>query len=173
MRPSRRSLFCALPLIFSVAACAPSKPPVMTKAKTPAVKDGVRQEPLTADEALRLVETRRAQLEACYRREAANSKTLGAYLFKVSVPPDGTAPEVKIEKASVPGQQLLEDCLIQTLRAIPFPRHTGGAVLLELPIEYSRGAGPLTRRSLAARSMFATMTVPVLGETRFNDRGRG
>src|SRR5688572_28838504 len=121
MRPSRRSLSCALPLFFAVQACAPSKPPVMTKAPAPAVKDGVRQSPLTAEEALKMVEERRSQLEACYRREAANAKNLGMYVFKVAVPPDGTAPDVKIEKATVPGQQLLEDCLIQTLRAIPFP----------------------------------------------------
>ena len=97
----------------------------------------MRQAPLTAEEVERTVKARSARIEACYRSEAANSRELAAFVFKLEIPPDGSPPAVLVLKKSGPEQRVLEACLIDTLRALRFPRHTGGAVVIELPVQYS------------------------------------
>lgn len=134
--PTRKRLLAVL-LGSAAIGCKTADPPVMTKAPPP-VSDGVRREALAPAEVERAVQGQAARFEACYRSEAMNSPKLSSYVYRLDVPPDGSAPVVHLQKASIPEQKLLEDCVTQVLRSLRFPAHTGARLEVEVPIE---GAG--------------------------------
>ena len=103
--------------------CASPPPPRVE----PLFKDGVRQEPLTLEEAERRVRGAAPEVEACYRREMLNlAEKTSNYLVQVSIP---TVEE------TIPGQVNLRACLIETLGRVHFPAYVGRPITLNVPVE--------------------------------------
>ncbi len=117
-----------------VGACSTPPPPPPSKPLYDA--KGIRQEPLTPDEAEKLVQGRAEQIAACYRRERINLDTkTGNYVFRVWIPNDGSEPDVEAVKQTVPGLVTLRGCLELVLEKTKFPAHVGEPITLMVPIE--------------------------------------
>ena len=112
--------------------CASPPPPRVE----PLFKDGVRQEPLTLEEAERRVRGAAPEVEACYRREMLNlAEKTSNYLVQVSIPTDASAPSITIVEETIPGQVNLRACLIETLGRVHFPAYVGRPITLNVPVE--------------------------------------
>lgn len=117
-----------------VGACSTPPPPPPTAPLYDA--KGVRQKPLTPEEAEKLLQGRAEQIRACYQRERINLDTkTGNYVFRVWIPNDGTEPDVEAIKETVPGLVTLRGCLEDALEKTKFPAHIGEPITLNVPIE--------------------------------------
>ncbi len=98
--------------------------------------NGVRQRPLTTNEAERLIQLQAERIAVCYRRERINldAKT-GNYVFRVWIPTDGSEPDVEAVKETVPNLITLRGCLVDVLERVDFPKHNGEPMTLNVPIE--------------------------------------
>ncbi|MCB9653504.1 MAG: hypothetical protein H6729_05130 [Deltaproteobacteria bacterium] len=134
---SRLALACLLAAeTLSASSCASSTPP-SEPAEKPLYVNGVRQRPLTVDEAASTVGNRSTELSKCYGRERVNldSARLSDYVFQIRIPTDGTKPEVSVQKATDPKQKMLESCLLTVLTSTRFPAHIGKPLTINVPIE--------------------------------------
>lgn len=117
-----------------VAACSTPPPPPPSKPLYD--PSGVRQTPLTPEEAEKIVQGRGDQVATCYRRERINLDTkTGNYVFRVWIPTDGSEPDVEAVKETVPNLLTLRGCLEQVLEKTRFPAHVGEPITLMVPIE--------------------------------------
>ena len=125
----------ALVVLATLAACAGSARSVPT-----APDDGIRSQPLTVEEAARILDQRSAELSRCYAYERLNqSLPAGAdFVAQVFVPNDGSQPVVEMVAVAAPGHQTLEDCLIRTLASTRFPAHAGEPFTINVPIKAPR-----------------------------------
>ncbi len=116
-----------------LAGCATEQ---SVRAEPPLYVDGVRQKPLTVQEAGQLIQHGREAYATCYRNERFNIQDtpLSGYVFRMTIPPDGAQPKVGVLKATQKGQTILRDCLAHALSALKFPIHVGGPVTVDVPI---------------------------------------
>jgi len=122
--------------LSTVLACRSGPEP----APSEPVDDGVRDRPLTVDEAAEIMAARAPDLSRCYTYERLNLNLPdGAdYVAQVFVPTDGSEPIVELVAAAVPGLETLEDCLVRTLRRTSFPAHAGEPLTVNVPIKAPR-----------------------------------
>lgn len=118
---------------MSVAVgCAGSPPPTVQRLYV----DGVRQRPLTEQEAERRLREAAPTYETCYRREMMNqTERLSSYVFRLWIPTDGSGADVKMERATVKGQVTLRECLQEALSRVKFPAHVGDPITLRVPLK--------------------------------------
>ena len=119
-------------LTVIVAGCSGSPVPTVQR---PYI-DGVRQRPLTTEEAEGRLRRAAPTFESCYRREMINlTEKLSSYIFRVWIPTDGSGAEVKVLKATVKGQVTLRECLEEAIARVRFPAHVGEPITLRVPIK--------------------------------------
>lgn len=130
--PVRRRAWGWLGAGAILVGCAGSPPPTVERLYV----DGVRQRPLTEEEAERLLRKNAPMYETCYRREMMNlTQNLSDYIFRVWIPTDGTGADVEMVKASIEGQVTLQECLEEALARVRFPAHTGEPIALHVPLK--------------------------------------
>ncbi|MBK8012568.1 MAG: hypothetical protein IPK13_14550 [Deltaproteobacteria bacterium] len=122
--------------VLGSCACASSTPAPQSTEK-PLYIGGIRQRPLTVDEAASMVGSRSTELSRCYGRERVNldASRLSDYVFQLQIPTDGTKPAVTVQKATDPKQKMLESCLMTVLASTRFPAHVGKPLTINVPIE--------------------------------------
>src|SRR5687768_7831713 len=126
-----------LPLVslMTIAACASSAPPPATREPEPGVIDGVRQQPLTEAEVAASVSRQQRRIGDCYARERLNAAgPLSDFEIRLKIPVDGSAPKGQVVRASIPGQIMLETCIVDTLTSLRFPAHNGATLVIDVPI---------------------------------------
>jgi len=122
--------------LMSALACRGARGPIQDVD----TDDGVRDQPLSIDEAANILGGRAGELSRCYTFERLNMNLPdGAdYVAQVFVPNDGTDPVVELVDAAVPGLETLESCLVRTLQRTRFPAHAGPPITLNVPIRAPR-----------------------------------
>jgi hypothetical protein len=134
MRSTGREL-CRFVVLATAVACASAPPPKKTSTEDVFV-DGVRQRPLSEAEAGKMIDEARPRIVDCYMRERFNTKrALSDFEVRLKVPVDGSRAKAEIARASIPGQIMLEACVMDVLTSIHFPAHSGASLLLAVPIQ--------------------------------------
>jgi hypothetical protein len=121
--------------MLAVAACASTPPPTAKPDPEPAVIDGVRQQPLTESEVAASINQQQRRISDCYARERLNAAgPLSDFEIRLKIPVDGSAPKGQVVRASIPGQMMLESCVVDTLTSLRFPAHNGATLVIDVPI---------------------------------------
>ena len=118
--------------LTALCGCKSQPPP-----RAPSRIDTGRKTPLTVEEVTTRVRGVTQEFSSCYINERRQliSGDLSDYVLQLRVPPDGKPVEVTVVKASVPGQETLEFCVVQVLARLRFPKHPGKRITLNVPIK--------------------------------------